>query len=164
LRYFVIAPDGSKFGPADIPTLREWVAQGRIAPDTMLEEEASRQRVAARFVAGLGFGAEMPGYIQPAGRRGRREGRPPDTGNWDLMWSYICSALSIICCGLFIIGGFVYANRAKAKGNPGATAAFIFAVFFLILWIVSTFIEIYFFKDLMKMVGRAFDVPSLGGE
>ncbi|MFI5386350.1 MAG: hypothetical protein ACHQ50_09540 [Fimbriimonadales bacterium] len=163
MRYFVIAPDGSKYGPADIAMLRAWIAEGRIAPDTILEEAASRQRVPARMVAGLSFNFEAPSFAPPTtGGRGRPEfGAKVDDGSYDLLWSYICSALTIICCLPFIIGGFVYANRALSKGNRRGKVAKIFAWIMLSIWIISTPIEIAFLRQIIDYFQHA--VGGTGG-
>ena len=159
MRYFVIAPDGSKYGPADLATLREWVGQGRIAPDTMLEEESSRQRVPARLVAGLGFGGEAPAVIMPAGRRPESP-RPGDDGNWDIMWSYICSALTLICCLPFIFGAFAYANRARFKGNPRYKAAKICAWIVIAIYVAATPFEIAAFNQIKDFVMNQVSQPQ----
>jgi hypothetical protein len=59
--YFVIAPDGSKYGPADELTLQQWIAENRLLPTTMLEDVATSNRVAASAVPGLTF----PTYSDP---------------------------------------------------------------------------------------------------
>jgi hypothetical protein len=162
LRYFVIAPDGSKYGPADIPTLRSWVAQGRISPDTILEEEASRQRVQARLVAGLfvAEGPSAPGY--PRGARPVETGKgAANDGGIDVFLSYACSAMSILCCGLFIIGAFVYASRAISKGNRGGYAARIVAIFFLILYCVSSILMFMFWGQIQEMIMQRFNMQDL---
>jgi len=38
MRYYVIARDGRKFGPADLETLSQWALEGRVARDTYLED------------------------------------------------------------------------------------------------------------------------------
>ena len=166
MRYFVIAPDGSKYGPADLATLRAWVVEGRISPDTILEESVSHQRAPARMVAGL-FPSETPAFTSaPYTRNPKTEyTKGSGTGNADAILSYICSVLSILCCGFFIIGGFVYASRAISKGNPGGKAARIVAWVFLFIWIVTTIIEIMFFKELYKMIldmlaGSGMELPQ----
>ncbi len=55
MAFYVYAPDGKRYGPADLTTLQQWVGEGRILPQTMLEDEASGQRVAASAVPGLAF-------------------------------------------------------------------------------------------------------------
>jgi hypothetical protein len=55
MSYFVIAPNGQKFGPADIATLNQWITEGRILPETLLEEESTQTQVVARVVPFLVF-------------------------------------------------------------------------------------------------------------
>ena len=55
--YYVIGPDGTKYGPAEIAVLQKWVAEGWIHQATVLEEDGSGQRVAAEKVPELGLGA-----------------------------------------------------------------------------------------------------------
>lgn len=163
LRYFVIAPDGSKYGPADVNTLRQWLAQGRITPDTLLEEESSRQRFQAKLVAGL-FAPEGPssavGYSRgtPKFEQGRGSG---SDGSIDVFLSYACSAMSILCCGLFIIGGFVYASRAISKGNRGGYAARIVAIFFLVLYCVTSILMVMFFDQVKDFIMQRFNMQDL---
>lgn len=57
MRYYVLATDGQKYGPADVPTLQEWANERRLLPDTMLEAEGSGAQIAAGAVPGLTFAA-----------------------------------------------------------------------------------------------------------
>lgn len=85
MRYFVIAPDGQKYGPADVPTLNQWIREGRLNPQMMLEGEDG-SRMVATSVAGLMFpGAPEPvvqpnPYAQPPGPAANPYQQPP-TGN-----------------------------------------------------------------------------------
>src|SRR6185436_3613657 len=111
VRYFVIAPDGSKYGPADIPTLRAWMIEGRLTATTMLEQEGTGQRVQAQNV--VKFGEAQPFVQQPMNYQRRPEFTPTgDDGSRDIMLSYICSAMTILCCCFFNFVAFRYANRA----------------------------------------------------
>lgn len=65
IKYFVIAADGQKYGPADVPALNNWIAEGRLQPTTMLQEENSTLQVEARGVPALKFVARPVG-TQPA--------------------------------------------------------------------------------------------------
>lgn len=145
MRYFVVNPDGQRFGPADLGLLNEWAAQGRIGPATMLEEEISRASVPASQLPGLvlpGAGsapnptspyAQSPyaqnpyaNYPRP-GYGTNPYGAPADIGQSDLTVSWVMSALGLFVIPIiFPIVGIVMANRAKAKGNPGAQTALIF--------------------------------------
>lgn len=53
--YFVIAPNGQKFGPAPVPVLNQWIQEGRIAPDTLLQDAATGAQIVARALPGLDF-------------------------------------------------------------------------------------------------------------
>ncbi len=51
--YFVVAEGGSKYGPADIDTLKVWAAENRLTPSTMLEDAATGVQIMASQVPGL---------------------------------------------------------------------------------------------------------------
>ena len=53
MEFLVLFPDGRSFGPASVETLSEWAREGRLLPNTMLENLATRQRVPASSVAGI---------------------------------------------------------------------------------------------------------------
>jgi len=56
-RYYVVLPDGQRYGPATPPHLADWVLEGRVLPDTVLEDAQTGQRSYARQIPGLPFGA-----------------------------------------------------------------------------------------------------------
>src|SRR6478672_6495405 len=53
MQYYVIGPDGNKYGPADVPTLTTWITENRLTPQSMLEDFNTGQRVPASSVPGL---------------------------------------------------------------------------------------------------------------
>lgn len=55
MQYYVIAPDGQRYGPADISTLNTWIAEGRLLPETQLQDAATGAVMAASTVPGLQF-------------------------------------------------------------------------------------------------------------
>jgi hypothetical protein len=161
--YYVITDDGNRYGPADVETLSGWIAEGRLLPTTLLEEEGSGARIAASAVPGLNFppppmaapgappsagassnpysapGGAAPGsspYSAPPGAQYQRPGIPygGDNGQGDVTISWIAAVASLVlacCCGLGLVSGVVgiiFANRAKAKGNPGAAAPQVFSI------------------------------------
>jgi hypothetical protein len=67
MRYFVLGEQGQKYGPADLDTLNSWIAEGRLLPTTMLEDEASGVRSAASAVSGLRFPVVPPPAAVPSG-------------------------------------------------------------------------------------------------
>jgi hypothetical protein len=63
-QYFVLADDGTKYGPADIANLNQWIADGRLLPTTLLEQEGSGITFRASAVTGLNFPTDSI-YSQP---------------------------------------------------------------------------------------------------
>ncbi len=156
MRYFVIGDDGQKYGPADVPTLQAWIAEGRLLPTQQVEEEGSGVRSAARAIPGLTFPLEAPQqapqgpgaaqgspYAQQPGANYQgypRQGAPyvGDNGSNDLTKAWVFGVLGFFCCFLFGIGGIVYANKAKEKGHPNAQTALIVCSVLLALNIAYT--------------------------
>ncbi|MHB8637542.1 MAG: hypothetical protein ACYC96_13820 [Fimbriimonadaceae bacterium] len=53
--YFVIGPNGQRFGPAPVATLNQWIQEGRVAPQTLLQDAATGAQVVARALPALNF-------------------------------------------------------------------------------------------------------------
>ncbi len=125
MRYFVVADDGNKYGPADLDTLNTWVNEGRVLKTTLLEEETSGARMVAGSVAGLIWSLPVesssdspvsipmeaspysspPSEQQQAPKMGIGEGstrnRPSDSapeGNTEMIFSWILGGLGLIIC------------------------------------------------------------------
>lgn len=172
MRYFVVADDGAKYGPADIETLNGWIREGRMLPGTLVEEEASGARMAASAVAGLVFPAPVPptpivppqpgpsaGPYTPPSPEARpfaqpnpqpypyasNYARPPgpypnpvsDSGNTEVVWSWVLGVAGLLCCFIFPIFGTFAGYSAKSKGNPGGQAAMVFNIVVLLISIAG---------------------------
>jgi hypothetical protein len=142
--YFVIGDDGQKYGPADVATLNQWIAEARLIPTQVLEDEASGQRMAAGSVPGLNFPAPAP----PPGPGGYGGGqpyqqhyaRPPgfvgDGGQSDLNQAWIFAGLSLICCAPVTAWlAFNAAKRAEGKGAQNTQGPKILAAIGLVLFV-----------------------------
>lgn len=70
LRYYVVFPNGQRYGPADVRTLQLWVAENRVGPATVLEEEGSGRSMLAHMMPELGFGAPQAGPSPSSGQYG----------------------------------------------------------------------------------------------
>jgi hypothetical protein len=55
MEYFVIAPNGQRFGPATVPVLNQWIQEGRISPQTLLQDAATGAQIVARALPALSF-------------------------------------------------------------------------------------------------------------
>jgi len=138
MRYYVIAPDGSRFGPADVALLNRWIAEGRVFPNTPLIFEATGENCLAGQVPGLTFTAPPIGYapppaaphFNPAGYEKPYAGYPrnwlpssTDDGSADIRNAWVMFGLGLTCCSVTFISGFLSAQSARRKGHPGAPLA-----------------------------------------
>ena len=136
--YFVLGPDGSKYGPADVATLSQWAGQSRLTPTTQLQDAATGDIVMASQVPGLNFTAVAPeqptGYpLQTPTQSGAYSQAPQYTANVaneaakkDFTNSLILAGLGFFCCPVLMpCGGLYYGIRAKNAGHTGALAAII---------------------------------------
>jgi hypothetical protein len=146
VRYYVIGQDGNKYGPADIATLRQWIAEGRVNPDTWLEEEGSGQRVQSKSVVTpdapqapaytphqqQNF-SQPPGPISPYPRQQSTQG----DGQTQFVIGWICAVMSLFCCPVgFGAAAIILGTNAKSKGHPGAQRLITFAIIFLVIGFV----------------------------
>lgn len=172
MEYYVVGPDGSKYGPASIDVLNGWIAEGRIVPRTMLVTEAGLNLM-AMDVQGLVFPNAAPPTTSPGPYAQNSFGsqdyksayhRPmlitADKGGSEVIWAWVLGGVAIltswVCCLLGLgsgIGGIVLAIIAKFKNQPTSLAALIFNIIALVLAIVGPFlVQMLFF--------RGFGVPS----
>jgi hypothetical protein len=157
MHYFVIGPDGSKYGPADLSLINTWIAEGRISPLTILETD-SGMRLAASTVQGLNFpvpATPPQSFTDPQSRYQSYDGsqsfyyRPGYQHNLfgssglEITLSWICAGLSVfsVCaCGLFTIilslAGLVLGILAKRKNQDYALAAIIVNSVLSVIWII----------------------------
>ncbi|MCC6404139.1 MAG: hypothetical protein IT207_09025 [Fimbriimonadaceae bacterium] len=55
MSYYVVWPDGRRFGPANLDTLNQWAGEGRISADALIEDVVAGKTVPATMVPGLEF-------------------------------------------------------------------------------------------------------------
>ena len=65
MHYTVVGPDGKEYGPADISTIKKWVAEDRVRPDSVLKDIQTGNSLPASAVPGL-FSEAAPPEIPPA--------------------------------------------------------------------------------------------------
>jgi len=75
---------------------------------------------------------------------------PGDDGQKELTTSFVLTGLSFVCCCLLGgIGGIVYANKAKEKGNPSAQTAMILA------WVVTGLAAVVWVLNIIGVIAGA---------
>jgi len=143
--YYVVLPDGQKFGPADLRTLNQWASEGRILSNSIIEDSQTGQRFHAASLPGLQLTQTMgpnpyaaPGTMNPPQPYAAYT-RPSSAGNSsvgtnDLTLAYVFGAIGLAMCVIgggfcsmigivFPILGLVYAKKAQDQGNPSANSA-----------------------------------------
>lgn len=141
-RYFVVMPDGNKYGPADLATLSQWASEGRINANSSLIDEMSGQTVSASSVPGLSLGyaqspIQQPTYQAPTTPYPRQDPMMyGDGGKADYNKSLIFSIIGFLCCPIILSSlGIYYGNKAKAAGHPNGQTAVILGVISLVVGI-----------------------------
>jgi len=135
MRYFVIGEDGQLYGPADIPTLNQWIAEGRLRPTSMIMEELGGARFAASMLKELDFPSNYPRTFTPAGL---------SPGENEVKTAWIMGVIGLLCCSFFGPIGLVYAIVGKRKGHPKAIGAIVFCTFVILASIAWTY---YYFSS-----------------
>lgn len=162
MRYFVIAADGNQYGPADIPTLKQWVTENRIQPGSQLKEESTGTLVLANSVPGL-FpiaaaappqilgspnagasygGAAYTGGSQPPRPAAKQKPLYSDGDNSDFVRCLIYSAITIFLAltihraGLFLGAFALYRGiKCQVDGHQnGILAIAVSAVAFVVVF------------------------------
>jgi hypothetical protein len=160
--YFVIADDGNKYGPADLATLNAWIAEGRLQPNTILEEAQTMERRPASAVLGLNvLGAPGPQsaqtYANPTqGQPGPTMGQPGAYGGYqqgygmsgvgsgisaaaksaiNKAWiTTVLGLFGVLCSCIFIpIYGIICASKAEKLGHPQGKMVKIVNIVLLVL-------------------------------
>jgi hypothetical protein len=159
--YFVIGPDGSKYGPADVATLSKWADENRLTAATMLENADTHEQAPAGSIDGIikpeqqtapTYGASVgPTYSAPGPTYtpyGRVDPQmQPQNTDGLIVAAWILGSISLFTCictclGPLLVGGggIACAAIAKSKGNPKAQAPLVFSICMtalgVVLWIV----------------------------
>lgn len=157
--YFVIAQDGNRYGPADIATLQQWVREGRIAPNTTLEDEFTGTQIRASLLPELSYLFPNQGvppadtYQQPRPMTG---GGPSSRATTAL----VLGILGILCCGLLGIPAIIIGKQemnsidqglAPVEGRGLAQAGFILGIVSLVLWAVGMLMWLAVFSSMWSL-------------
>jgi hypothetical protein len=135
-RFFVLWPDGQKFGPADVQTLQRWAVENRIGPATLLEDEHSGRHVRAVDVPALQPVLNLP-MNMPSANPGFVPANP-SAGTTEVTIAWILGAIGLCCFGMGLgAAGIVLSIIAMQKGQRGAVAALIFNIVVIVLSLVG---------------------------
>lgn len=146
MRYFVVAQDGQRYGPVNLATLNDWIAQGRVLPTTLLEDAEFGGMVTAGNVAGTVFSPHAPPPVANFANYPRATQPDWGRGNDELTKAWIFTVISCVVCPFILnLLGLHFATNARNLGHPGAQACRIVNIVMLCLWgllIVALFASI----------------------
>lgn len=146
--YNIRAADGRIYGPADLETLRQWVQEHRILPETMLIDATTLREFPARELEGLfPMGNPEQAWAQPpAASPYPRQAVPGYTGppagyaeqelrtGWTYFWVGI---VGIFCCAILSWIMFplaiTQANKALRLGAGQAGTLKTLSIVFLVI-------------------------------
>lgn len=143
--YYVIAHDGNRYGPADIATLQQWVREGRIAPNTLLEDEFTGTQIQASLLPELSYlFAAMP----PPDTAGRAAPTASFAGSpsGQATTALVFGILGLICCPVFGIAAIVLGQQEVSRIDQGmsaiegrglAQAGYILGIVSLVVWVLG---------------------------
>lgn len=179
MSYFVVMPDGQKYGPADTDLLNNWIQEGRLSANTILEDSQTGQQVAAGTVPGLNFAFAQPSPPPPTGTprpfgspkipTEQNYNTPPsyspyarhmvpgfnEASNKFITYSWLCFAAAFVCCPVIPPAfGMHYGKQARGMGNPGGQAAYIANLVILILQIIGVAIYLVVIAVVLAGGGR----------
>lgn len=141
--YFVRGEDGKDYGPADLETLRQWAAQGRIIPMTQVFDQESGEIRTASQIPGLLLEPQFP-PSQTESPYPRPLPQAPSLNWWDKQFletsKIILFGIFPVCCtGLLCIVfcalGMALCTNEEAKRNALITLIISILVFVLLVFL-----------------------------
>lgn len=168
--FYVVGDSGKKFGPADLKTLRQWVKENRILPNTMIES-SDGSVIEAQYIMGL-FDAEeeapplpmvesaAPEQLQPVDTNYPRDAQRDTSNDGHVYgaWAWVLSTLVLVplCfpCSTVLLGpvAIFAAMKAKNEGYPLGKGVVRFAIVSNILGFVFGIVLTLLAPTLMDMM------------
>lgn len=125
-RTYYVEIDGQQYGPADVETLKTWVAEKRVTSETALIASDTQERIAAKEIAGL---FPEPAPVAPPPPSAPPIATPPQLGyvppadqkktSWIPL--VIAGACVVFCCPVFAAILFPVFSQAKLAAKKTST-------------------------------------------
>lgn len=121
-----VTVNGIDYSAPDLPTLQQWVQEGRLLPDTFVWVEAMQQHVKATEVPGLIFPnmGNPHNYATPPQGTAAYQRPGAGYGTYQKVDNNLFLAIfSAICCGCLPLGivAIVYAAQVDGLASRGET-------------------------------------------
>jgi len=119
MNYIVTAADGKQYGPVSQDTVRQWVAEGRVGPQTVVSREGENagapirelHEFAGLFSVPVGPAEAPPPTLAPAPASGAEQ---PRTSRLAVA-SLVFGILGILLCGLTFIPAIICGHLAQSR-------------------------------------------------
>lgn len=159
--YFVIGEGGAKYGPADAATLKQWAAENRLTPTSMLEDATTGVQMQASQVpdifppaappsaAASGSPYQSPGGLPSSGGAQYQQQNPYSTPNAGYprqsqmgddkpptiaVVGWILAGVSLLCCPICLAPAAIYCGyKADQEGYKHGKTLMICAAVALVL-------------------------------
>ncbi|GBC95074.1 hypothetical protein HRbin16_00861 [bacterium HR16] len=163
--YYVIAHDGNRYGPADIETLQQWVREGRVAPNTTLEDEFTGTQVRASLLPELSH--LFPSTAPPptdATRQPPPMPRSAGTPSGEATAALVFGILGLICCPVFSIASLILGKQemnridqgmSAVEGRGLAQAGYILGIVSLVIWVLVITVWVLAFGTMWHEASRS---------
>ncbi len=155
MQYSVHGSDGNQYGPVDLITLKQWVQEGRVLPDTRVTDNLSNSTLLASQMSELGMTSmsqpyanasapPQPGMSPYSNPQFGAQAKQP-TRLWGILgWLAFGIVVSMFTRygGIFVSGWNVFdAFKAKSEDDPKAGLCLGFAIGGFALILLWTYLK-----------------------
>ncbi len=132
MQYSVTDKDGNQYGPVDLITLKKWVQEGRVLPDTIVTDNLSSTKMAASQMPELGGVRPINPYENVAAppssfsQYPRTDGELPNQSKKTRLWAILFwLGLGVLAASFSKYGGLIISGwnifdafKAKSEKDP----------------------------------------------
>ena len=128
-QFWMLAPDGSQYGPVDRPTLSRWYQEGRVGRDYKIRQSLAGPWQAADYFRPTSSSNFAAGHTQtPQGFAGRSPAASPYTSSATVAPAY---------GGQSAAGGYAQSDRSGLVLAMGILSFFVCPIFGIVAWIMG---------------------------
>ena len=137
MQYSIVGTDGNQYGPVDLMTLKQWVSEGRVLPNSQITDNLSNRTIVASQMPELGLLSQPPippPYTQYPRHEVNSQTTPVIQGT--VIGSVIFRVVFAVAISLmFPVGGIIsscyaiyYAIRAFVNKDPNGIWCLVLAL------------------------------------
>ncbi len=139
MQYSIVGTDGNQYGPVDLVTLKKWVSEGRVLPNSQITDNLSNRTVIASQMPELGLISQFaspPPSIHTQYPRSGMNYQPAPVIQGSVIGSVVFRVtFAVIISLIFPVGGIIsscyavfYAIRAFVNKDPNGIWCLVLAL------------------------------------